>query len=243
MSIETRGAPGRFCNHVIRNLFASMLASRFDLTAHYSYQEEIGRLGLSLYSGGVTLQDPPAAANDTEVLDTIEGVLALRANKYNFCNDNCYFQSRRHSTHLRRWLNDRQPAIRAANPFAARYAQNRDTFIHLRLGDVAAFSPGIEYFCKAIAGSDTGFIGTDSPDHPMVQQLLKERPGLRLFEEPDVVRLLQFASTCQRVVLSHGSFSAVMGYLAFDSIVCYAPYTSTIWCGDMFTQPDWQLIV
>ena len=245
MSIEIHGAPGRFCNHVIRNSFASMLASQFNLTVNYSYQEEIERLGIPLYNGSGMLQTPSIPAVDIEVLDTIEGLKQLQANVYNFCNDNCYFQSRRHTIWLRKWLCDNKTTICAANPFKERM-QNSDIFVHLRLGDAAAYTPGIEYFRKAIttaseSGVITGYISTDSPDHPLTRQLLIEFPTMQLFTEPDIVRVIQFASTCARVVLSHGSFSAVIGFLAFDSNVYYAPYT-TIWCGDMFTQPDWHLI-
>jgi hypothetical protein len=184
------------------------------------------------------------------VLDIIEERAPPAATKYSFHNNECYFQSKRHTALLREWLRAQVDKIRAANPFAGRYRNNSDVFLHVRLGDVPGYNPGIEYFRAAlgrvgasVAGGPAvaGCISSDSPGHPLVQQLVSEYPGLKIVHTGDLVQLIQFASTFAHVILSHGSFSAVIGFLAFDSTVYYAPY-NTIWCGDMFTQPDWVLV-
>lgn len=88
----------------------------------------------------------------------------------------------------------------------------------------------------------TGWVSSDSPAHEICQRLLAEFPGLVVWSDPDNVRTIQFASTCRAVVLSHGSFSATIGNLAFDSLVYYPPYPAApaqMWFGDMFTMPGW----
>jgi len=36
------------------------------------------------------------------------------------------------------------------NKFKERYNNNNDLFIHIRLGDIEHFSPGIDYYLKSI---------------------------------------------------------------------------------------------
>ena len=43
---------------------------------------------------------------------------------------------------------------------------------------------------------------------------------------------IHFGSTCKNVILSHGSFSAIIGYMAFYSnVYCYKNNT---WCPNIF---------
>ena len=243
MSIVTEG-PGRFCNQVIRSWFASILAGRLDLAVDYAHGADIRRLGAELFSGSAVLPGEFAPASDDALLDFLEGSAPPPASKLCFRNDNCYFQSRRCSARLREWLLSQAERVRAANPFAARYRNNSEVFLHVRLGDASAFSPGIDFFRAALArvGPDpAGCISSDSPDHPLILQLVTEFPRLRVVHSDDLPLLILFASTFAHVVLSHGSFSAVIGFLAFDSTVYYAPY-NVAWCGDMFSQPDWVLV-
>ena len=54
------------------------------------------------------------------------------------------------------------------------------------------------------------------------------------------IHTFQFASTCKHIILSHGSFSAVIGYLSFFSDIYYPEYESNkIWYGDMFSINNW----
>lgn len=59
----------------------------------------------------------------------------------------------------------------------------------------------------------------------------------------DEIHTIQFASTCKHIVLSHGSFSAVIGYLAFFSNVYYPAYGDTMWYGDMFSIDGWKKLI
>ena len=59
----------------------------------------------------------------------------------------------------------------------------------------------------------------------------------------DEVNTIQFGSTCKHVILSHGSFSATIGYLAFFSQIFFPEYESNKeWYGDMFSIPEFREI-
>ena len=56
----------------------------------------------------------------------------------------------------------------------------------------------------------------------------------------DEIRTFQFGSTCKNIILSHGSFSAIIGYLAFYSNIYYPKYDENKkWYGDMFSINNW----
>jgi hypothetical protein len=56
----------------------------------------------------------------------------------------------------------------------------------------------------------------------------------------DEITTFKFASTCKHIILSHGSFSALIGYLSFFSNIYYPEYEANkIWFGDMFSIDNW----
>ena len=107
--------------------------------------------------------------------------------------------------------------------------------------DVADKNPGIHYYLSALydLSFDRLFIASDDFDHQVVQQIMNIYPNSEkvLLDE---VRTIQFGSTNKYIVLSHGSFSAMIGYMSFDSNV-YFPVLrqDSLWHGDMFSIPGW----
>jgi hypothetical protein len=127
------------------------------------------------------------------------------------------------------------------NEFKERYANNNDLFIHIRLTDVEIFNPGIAYYIKAIKNInfDKLYISTDDPNNNIIINLKELYPSLELIFV-DEITTFKFASTCKHIILSHGSFSAVIGYLSFFSNVYYPEYEANkIWFGDMFSIDNW----
>ena len=47
-----------------------------------------------------------------------------------------------------------------------------------------------------------------------------------------------FASTCKNIVLSHGTFSWLIGLLGFYSTIYYQKITR-FWQGDIYVFPEW----
>ena len=117
---------------------------------------------------------------------------------------------------------------------------NNDLFIHIRLNDVAKWNPGINYYLKTIKRIDYNnlYISTDSKDHNIIKTILKLYPTTNLFIRNEITTL-QFGSTCKHIILSHGSFSAIIGYLAFFSNIYYPEHAVRKWYGDLFYIKNW----
>lgn len=243
MSSTTSGG-GRFCNKVIMNLCFSILAQKSNLRIEYDYAAECERLGLPLFYG-TTVYDSTIVLTDETVLPAMLSTTPLQQN---IRVESSFFQTRDVSAYLVEYL--RSHAVRqqivAANPFRSRYGANNDVFIHVRLGDVAHLTPGEAYYTRALSQIPSfggrRYIASDSPTHPLVVSLATKH-RLRPVHL-DEVETLQFGSTCRYVILSHGSYSAVLGWLSFDSSVLYPEYDETkLWYGDMFSIQRWKKIL
>lgn len=230
---------GRFGNQIIRNLAVSFIAEKHDLYVDYASHSLIThQLGIPLYVG--------KHAYDHSIRLTDDNYFSVYQNpsiKSNLYPNENYFQTRdiMHLiyTHLR--SRPIREGIIEKNPFKLRYQKNNDLCVHIRLTDVAHHNPGLQYYLKTIGSIsfDQLFLATDDKDHPIVKEIKRVYPNA-IFLDTDLVGIIQFASTCKHVVLSHGSFSAMIGYLAFFSNVHYPEYdANNIWYGDMFSIPEW----
>jgi hypothetical protein len=74
-------------------------------------------------------------------------------------------------------------------------------------------------------------------DHSIIVTLLKLYPSATLLNY-DEINTIQFASTCKHIILSNGSFSAIIGYFSFFSTIYY-PEIQREWHGDIFSISDW----
>jgi hypothetical protein len=154
-----------------------------------------------------------------------------------------YFQTRTISKMLYRYLQSKpvKSQIISKNPFADRYNANNDLCLHIRLTDVEHYNPGAEYFLSMIKyiSHDNLFIATDDFGHQIISEIMSKYPYAIIIHFGEI-QTIQFASTCKNVVLSHGSFSAIIGYLSFYSMVYYYEYElNKIWYGDMFSNNNW----
>ena len=83
-------------------------------------------------------------------------------------------------------------------------------------------------------------IATDDKNHFFITQILSKYPNKTTILDYDEINTIQFASTCNNIILSHGSFSACIGYLSFFSHITYPKYEAhKIWYGDMFHIDGW----
>ena len=238
MPTQTTGHNGRLCNQIIRNLCVSHIAKKHDLLVLYSSSDRIQALGIPLYSGkkdhGMTkyLTD----ANFFQILNTTSLDSNLNANE-------SFFQTKEIMLYLYKYLWEApvQMSIKAANPFRNRYDANKDCFIHIRLTAARQHNPGLQYYLKALSGLSfhTLYIATDDPSNTLIQEIQKFYTNVSIVNL-DEVKTIQFGSTCKNIILSHGSYSAMIGYLAFHSTVYYKGYAETPeWCGDMFSDKGW----
>lgn len=227
---------GRFCNQVFRNLAVSRIAEKHDLHVTYAHYDKILELGIPLFSGQNKFE-ATISLNDNNYFelynsDTLQHNLDANAN---------FFQTREISNMILTYLQTIQNNIKSKNPFYERYNSNNDLYVHIRLTDASKWNPGVDYYLNTISGIhfDTLYISSDDPEHSMIQEIQKRYPESVILKY-DEVKTIQFASTCKHIVLSHGSFSAIIGYLSFFSNVHYPKYEpGRIWYGDMFSIHGW----
>ncbi|NDB84519.1 MAG: hypothetical protein EB127_17720 [Alphaproteobacteria bacterium] len=238
----TIGINGRFCNHFIRNICVSMIARKHNLFTTYSYADEIKSLGIELYSGNKKYNQA-LYLNDINFIDYLYNEPPV--NKNFLILFHTYFQTKAISNILHNYLHlpEIKTPIINANRFKARYNSNNDVFIHVRLGDVVNYNPGLAYYEKVIqmiSYKNPGdiYISSDSIDHITCKLLISKNRAKPI--EYDYLDTIRFGSTCKYVILSHGSFSATIGNLAYYSDIYYPKYDPRkIWYGDMFTGNGW----
>jgi hypothetical protein len=235
---STTGNNGRLGNQIIRNLAVSLIAEKHNLTVDYYNKELINKLGIELFSGSNSYTTYQYLTEDNYFM-----IYASDELNYNLNPNNSYFQTKEITNLLYTYLHTEKVKsnIINNNPFNSRYNNNNDLLIHIRLTDVAQFNPGIKYYINAIKKIhfDNLYISTDEPNHNIIIDLLQLYPYLKLINY-DEIATFQFASTCKHIILSHGSFSAVIGYLSFFSNIYYPEYElNKIWYGDMFSINKW----
>jgi len=234
-------AYGRLCNQLFRNLCVSLIAKKHNLSVSYSSFDTIQELGIELFVGANSYQDTTILHdyNFFDLLNTDYLTSDLDPN-------GSYFQTKEISNYIFQYL--RQEEIKNhvihANPFNYRYNKNNDCFIHIRLTDTEQWNPGEQYYLKALSliSFNKLYIASDDIHNKIVKRITKKHRNAVLLNL-DEIRTIQFGSTCKNIILSHGSFSATIGFLSFFSDVYYKKYEEhKIWYGDMFSIPGWNMI-
>ena len=229
---------GRLGNQIIRNIAVSLLAEKNNLHVTYCSHELISQLGIDLFCGTNHHHTHMNLLDENYIL-VYEQPFITR----HFGDIWSYFQTKEIIALLYQYLHSDKvkEAIIEKNPFRLRYQVNNDACVHIRLGDAAHWNPGLNYYLKTLSQLtfDKLYITTDQKDHDTIQQLISLYPTATILEY-DEIQTFQFASTCKHVILSHGSFSALIGYLAYFSDIYYPEFESDkIWHGDMFSIPGW----
>lgn len=231
-------ADRRLGTYIIRNLAISLLATKHDLCVGYASKEPTDQLGIELFSGR-TVHADTSELHDGNYLSFYNRA-GLRCN---LIANHSSFQTKEVAGLIHRHV--RTSAVQASvirhNPHKGRYHANNDLFVHVKLTDVCHHHPVPRYYQRTIEtiAYDQLYVCSDDASHPMVGGLADAYPNAR-WVECGRVETIQLASTCRHVVLSHGSFSAVIGYLAFFSTVYCPDYDlDTMWHGDMFSIPGW----
>lgn len=233
---STQNSSGRLGNQIIRNIAVSIVAEKHNLYVDYSHYELIKSIGVNLFVGKNNY-NTTIELNDDNYFQILS-----EDNLYNNLESKWhFFQTKNISYLIYRYLHEINQNIINKNPFNVRYNNNNDAFIHIRLTDCAKYNPGIDYYLKSIEviNFDNLYISTDDKNHIIIHQLIEKYPNAILLNY-DEVTTFQFSSTCKNIILSHGSFSAIIGYLAFYSTIYYPEHNiDKIWYGDMFSIDGW----
>jgi hypothetical protein len=198
----------------------------------------IDDLGIKLFSGNQVFNNTIKIDDDNYFSiynsDLLENNLDANFN---------YFQTKEITNFLYDYLHSEKikSNIIDKNPFNDRYNANNDLFIHVRLTDAAHNNPGANYYIKTIETIEYNnlYISSDDKMHNIVQEIIQQYPNAIIIEY-DEIKTFQFGSTCKNVILSHGTFSAIIGYLSFFSYIHYPEFEpDKIWHGDVFSINGW----
>ena len=234
-------ACGRLGNQIIRNIAVSLIAEKHNIYTTYSSHDLITQIGIGLFCG-TSHHHAAMELTGKNYMKTYHQPFITR----HFGDIYDFFQTKEITSLIYEHLHSDKvkEKIMNKNPFANRYQNNNDVCMHIRLDDVSHLNPGLNYYLKTLSNItfDTLYLTTDQKNHDMIQQLISLYPNAKILEY-DEIQSFQFASTCKHIILSHGSFSALIGYLAYFSNVYYPEYEAgKIWYGDMFSIPGWNKI-
>jgi len=246
-------ACGRFGNQFIRNVCASILAKKYNLKFQYSFFEEFLNMGIKLYTEGEITHPTTIVLKDEDFERFMEKDLNEDANptprNHNIDLNFIFLQTPTTAKYIRNLLIERRDVIKQHNIFRERYENNKDTFVHLRLGDLTSVNNGecvtpLEYYRNTLIKiykdpqywDGKIFISSDEIQHPICQSLMKEFNMEHI--EMNEGLTIQYASTCANLVLSSGTFSWLMGVFGFHSNIYY-PQIKRVWHGDIFVFDDW----
>ena len=227
---KSAGGGGRLCNQIIRNLALSVIAEKNNLFVTYSHFDDINnKLGIKLFIGKNIFKETKKVQN-RDYLKYYQSKSPIEYN-LNFVYD--YFQTREISNILYNHLHLNKMNIQSKNKYRNRYKNNNDIFLHIRLTDTSKWQPGINYFEKAInminVKYNNIYIASDDFNSELVKNVKKKYPKI-IFINKDPIETIKFGSTCKFIILSHGTFSAVIGYLAFYSNIYYPGFWHPKWC-------------
>jgi len=209
----------RLGNQIFRSIACSMFAEKFNLSIQYRYYNDLKNLGIELFIGSDIHEDTKQLTDNNyfNYLEMKEINFNIKVSGWTG-----YFQTKKITDKTFTYLHSEKimNKIIEKNKHKGRYNNNDDCFIHIRLGDVAKYNQGIEYYNSIISKlSFTNlYIATDSPNHPIILNLKKKYPDLKLYNTT-LTDIMLFGSTCKYIILSYGTFSAIIGYLAYFSEV------------------------
>lgn len=246
-TINTVTVNGRFANAFINNMCGHFIAKKYNIRFKYAVMDKMYRLGVFLFVEGIhSFSDcPTIVLQDPSFFEYIKDDPTTENLKANFVfGYNTYCQTKEHVKHIRDYFytnNLFERSIIPMNPYKDRYQQNNDVYIHVRLGDVIELNPGVKYYDHVLSqlSFTNGYISSDTITHPICEELIFKY-GLEIIDE-DLVKTIQYASTCKYVVLSNGTFSWLIGLFSLYSTVYY-PKLDKDWPdghGDIYAYPEW----
>jgi hypothetical protein len=243
---STTAKNGRYGNQLIRNIAVSLIAEKFNLNVCYSSNQDTTNLGINLFSGEKNYESK-MVLNDENYFEILNSANNIESN----LNPNdAYFQTKEIISKIYEFLHREEvmQSVIQHNPFKERYKNNNDTYVHVRLGDVKSKNPGLEYYLKALekVEFENLYISSDNPNHKIITEIKRKYRNHKRVEVIDYgkIKTIQFASTCKNIVLSHGTYSSTIGYLAYFSPSISYPFyeKENAWCGEIFSINGWKEI-
>jgi hypothetical protein len=242
MANTTHGGDGRLCNCIIRTVFSSLIAEKYNLYFEYELYPEIKSLGIPIFINGTVYHTTVIDFKDED----FHKYMYEEELKSNIRVLYTYFQNPYCAKYLRDYFNKPEIAnsIKIHNRYNNRYQNNNDIYIHVRLGDCESRNHGIKYYSKVIESLQftNGYISSDSLEHPLCNELIQKYNLIPL--TGDGIDTIMFGSTCENIILSNGTFSWMIGVFGYHSTIYYPdPKLKESWHGEIFIFDDWNKVI
>jgi hypothetical protein len=259
---------GRLCDEIIRNLAVSKIAEKNDLFVEYNSYEEMKQLGIDLFIGKQKYEKTiPLTDNNYFSIYDQKIRYNLNPNNDYFQTKEIIHILYKHIQSVKNTIIEKNPfkiryqknndvcvdiRLTQFNPGAQYYLNTLSSlrFDRLYLSTDDPTHPIItqilQKYPRAIPFTSFRIAQVVDAESNRSNPFISAR-GAGILNENwyklDEVQTIQFASTCKYVVLSYGSLSAVIGYLAFFSTVYYCKLDpTTLSYGDMFSITGWKEI-
>jgi hypothetical protein len=237
---NSRVHQARFGNLFFINMAVHLICLKSKLKFDYKYYELFKKLGIDLYIGYNTFKEN-LILSDNDFLNYI--INSKSCDKNITINNEIWCQTSEFCLLLKEYfhLNKVKRKIINKNLYKNRYNNNNDLFIHVRLGDIAnSINNSFEYYDNILKkiSFNNGFIASDTIDSSICQKLIKKYNLHKIILNE--VETIMFGSTCKYIVLSGGTFSWLIGFLAYYSkSIIYPKGKKNKWYGDIFIFDEW----
>jgi len=232
---------GRFGNLFFVNMYIHCISFKYNLKCFYKYEEKFNELGIFFYKG--------EKVYEKNQLITENNFLSILENNFEPSNiiitNQNWYQHMNFCLLIKQYFENMKidKDIKNKNIFKDRFKNNNDLFIHIRCGDVQDKTNFLlPYYEKMITSIkfNKAYLASDSINNEICDYLKKKYKLLPIILND--IETIMFGSTCNNIVLSAGSFSWLIGFLAFDSKFIYYPDMNKFknkWFGNIFSFNHW----
>lgn len=234
---------GKLGNLFFINMALHFISIKNNLHVEYQFYDKLKKLGIDLFIGKNKYpSEISVSLSDDNFYDLIIGEVI---NKNVSIVNNLSCQTSEFALFLRKYYDQElhKNNIINCNKFKERYNNNNDIFIHVRLGDISnsIYIQTIDYYDKILRELtfNNGYISSDSIDN-IICKVLIIKYKLTVINYNDVETIM-FATTCKNVILSTGTFSWLIGFLAYYSNIFF-PKIIHKCHGDIFIFKNWKQI-
>lgn len=238
---NTNDHRARFGNLFFLNMCLHLFSIKYNLKSSYKYINQFNELGINFYRGD-NIYDKNYLLTD----NNFENLLESDASPKNLIvNNDVWFHTNHFCKIIKNYFdkNNLFKKVMEKNYYKSMYNNNNDLFIHIRLGDVENRTKKLlTYFEKTIKSLNfnKGYIASDSINHEICVYLSKKY-NLSFINENEV-KTIMFGSTCKNIILSGGTFSWLIAFLAIKSEKIFYPEIKEKWYGDIFSFTNWKRI-
>lgn len=238
---NTNDHRARFGNLFFINMCLHLFSRKYDLKSSYKYENEFKQLGINFYKGN-KIYDNNLLLTDYNFENLLESDVSPRNI---IINNNVWFHTNRFCKIIKEYFKKEKifSSIINHNIHRRRYCKNNDLFIHVRLGDVSEKTLNLyNYYDKTIKSIkfEKGYITSDNINHSICHSLI-ENYNLTIYNSTEVDTIM-FGSTCKHIILSGGTFSWLIGFLATKKSDIFYPDLKDKWYGDIFSFFNWKKI-